>query len=255
MFSSLLSRIGLSSAPSAASSPPPPSENPLSAGAHVWCLAQDTSGDLLFAGDAAGAIHVWRARDNTYVGALNSHDGTVYALLPRATTLVSAGADGLRTWRLSGAALPTAGSKAEGTPGAPVLALAGRAEDPFSEHVYSSGADGKVMQWTIAENGTLSSEVSSEPIAGVTFYQAALVELSSHNESPRGPPSAVACASSDGELRLWRADNLQLLCAIPLEVATATNPTASPSISPASLSFFCIAATLPVIFPAIASPA
>ena len=101
MFSSLLGRLGLSSSESSGSFPPSGGP-PLAAGAHVWCLARLDA--LLFAGDADGAIHIWRVADDEktsiFIGKFAAHEGTVYALHARPGMLVSAGTDGLCAWKL-----------------------------------------------------------------------------------------------------------------------------------------------------------
>ena len=150
MFSSLLDRLGLASAPAA---PEPPSGQALAAGAHTWCLAQH--GSLLFAGDANGALHAWLLGPTVslVVGKIDAHEGTIYALTACADFLVSAGADGLCSWRVDGTgSLPKRAVHVAGAPGMPVLALANGDGDVL----FSGGADGRVTRWTLGTDGDLS---------------------------------------------------------------------------------------------------
>ena len=225
--SSVLGRLGLSPASDAAL---PPCGPALSAGAHVWCLAHH--GSYFFAGDGDGAIHVWRHNDvdgsTTYAGKLEAHAGTTYALLSCADTLVSAGADGLCSWRLGGdsASLPQREDRAAGTPEKPVLALTGGTSDLL----FSSGADGRVTRWSIDANCKLSSTAVTTTEEHVTFYALAMVTGAATGSAP-GAALAVACAASDGIVRLWSARTLELLTALHLASA-----------SQAALAFFSLVA-------------
>ena len=167
MLSSLLGRLGLTSS----SADAPPSGAALAAGAHVWCLMRRN--DLLFAGDAKGRLHVWRTAEDSktsasFLGTLEAHDGTVYALLARSDALISAGTDGICVWRdataseqSSGMLLPVVQAARAGarTSDEPVLALA-----DGGDGFFSGGADGRVARWALAPGADLATcEIGTFP--------------------------------------------------------------------------------------------
>jgi len=163
-----------------------------SLGGWVLALAITPDGSLL-ASDGLNRIHMWRLRDNKYMGDF-SGNGAVHALAvaPNGSLLAGGGIGGrVCLWRLPGGELAKTLTGHEGLGNA--LAFT-----PDGRRLVSGGSeDGTIGLWRLPDG------------AGLGMLRGHEGRVTSFAVTPDG--SLLASASTDGTIKLWRLPDGELV--------------------------------------------
>ena len=175
-------------------------------GAGVSGLAFNATGDRLLSGSLDGTVRMWNVADGKETGVLQSPSPvTAIALVLEGTQVAVATDDNLiRTWPLP------ASQAADAAAPQPIKQFAGHAAritslvpiDAKASRLLSGSHDGTARIWDAAGGNQVGSYDDGGPITAVTV---------------RPDGKRIATASEFGRVKLWNAENNQLITEIAAE--------------------------------------
>ena len=192
-------------------------------GESVSALAFNAAGDRLLSGSLDRTVRIWNVADGKEIGVLQSPAPvTAIALVLEASQVAVATDDNLiRTWPLPGSmATPPTVADATAPPAAPqpIKQFAGHAAritslvpiDAKATRLLSGSHDGTARIWDAAGGNQVGSYDDGGPITAVAV---------------RPDGKRIAAASEFGRVKLWNAENNQLITEIAAErpVASTVN--------------------------------